>query len=74
MPTEQEWRDLSTRLNTVTNKLAEKLAKADELVKNAGISADKEAEIHALLSEGIATAEALGADPADPVPDEPPTV
>lgn len=69
--TEQDFVALAERLNVATNKIKAKLDAAAVLVANAGLPSDKEAEIGALLNAAIEPLEAMGADPANPVPEVP---
>jgi hypothetical protein len=75
---EQDFVALAERLNVATNKIAAKIeslkAEVLALTQSAGLPAEKEAEIAAKFDAAIAPLEALGADAANPVPDDVPEV
>jgi hypothetical protein len=63
----EETRQIIARVNDATNKVAAKIQALIDTAAQQGTVT--EAEIRAALEPTVAQLEALGADPADPVPD-----
>lgn len=63
----EDTRQIIARFNEATNRVAAKIqALIDQAAQSGSVT---EAEIRAALEPTVAHLEALGADPADPVPD-----
>lgn len=73
-PTKGDFDTLVTRLDTATDAIAAKLATARDALAaalaNAGIPSDQEAASFAALDTSIKALEAMGSDPAAPIPDQ----
>jgi hypothetical protein len=74
MATKGDFDALVTRLNAATNVIAAKLAAARtalaDALATAGVPADQEAAALADIDNAVKALEAMGADPAAPVPDQ----
>ncbi len=71
-PTKADWDALIARLNTVTSAWAAKLQAASDALAaalaNAGIPADQEQASFTAIDDIVKAAEAMGSDPANPIP------
>jgi hypothetical protein len=69
MATEQEMDALIERLNAATNKLAATLKDLRDQLAAGGLTQEQEAAAVAKLDSAIASLEAMGADPQQPIPE-----
>jgi hypothetical protein len=68
MANEGQFAGLAQRLDAVTNQLADQLRGLRDQIKDEGLSSEQEDSAIATLDASIKKLEALGADPANPVP------
>lgn len=68
MATQEQADQIVSRLNTVTNKMADELTALRGQIKAQGLPQAAEDSLLAALDTNISKLEALGADPSNPVP------
>lgn len=72
MATKDQVDHLVSRLDTATNTVAATLKDLRDKLAAGGLTAEEEAAAITSLDGAIARLESLGADPGNPVPEEPP--
>jgi len=69
-----EFNELIAAMNTATNAVAAKLEELRAQLATAGLDATAEAAIFTMLDTQVTKLKAIGADPVDPIPVDPPQV